>query len=209
MVLGSTCASFSSDMHELQPSGCERQGPDQEQLCLAVWKQKTGSVSTPHLVHPLMLQLTHQKIWHGSQDKQEGSQQRRFRKEPHWVLAFRRQGRCAREVEVTSTQLSSRTWNQTKVNWCPAQGSLLIPQQTKLSQNFNQLQENPCHSDLNKSEICLLTVTRSRCQGAGLTSGNAIRDPASSPFLLCHPLYGPWTQLPEFKSCHYHLTMKT
>lgn len=145
--------------------GGERQGPDQEQLCLALWKQKTGSVPAPHLVHPLMLHLTHQKIWHGSQEKQEGSQQRRFRKEPHWVLAFRRQGRCAWEVEVTSTQLSGRTWNQTKVNWCPAQGSLLIPQQTKLIQNFNQLQENPCHSDLNKSEICLLTVTRLRCQG--------------------------------------------
>ena len=85
--------------------------------------------------------------------------------EPHWILSFWRQGSCAWEVEVTSTQLSGTAWTQIKVNWCPAQGSLLISQQTKLSQNFNQLQENSSHSDLNKSEICLLTVTRSRCLG--------------------------------------------
>ena len=188
-----------------------------------------------------------------------GGDLEKLRKEPHWILTFRRQGSCAREAEVTSTQLSGRAWTQTKVNWCPAQGSLLISQQTELSQNFNQLQENPCHSALNKSEICLLTVTRPRCRGlvwrpvmlsggedngnplhwvlawriprmaepGGLpiyevaqswtrlkrlsssSSSSAIRDPASSPFLLCHPLYGPWTQLPKFKSCHSHLTMET
>lgn len=163
-------------------------------LHLLFWKQRT----CPVLVYPLMLQLTHQKIWNSSHEKQEESQKRRLKgldrnlvwsspfknkeaapKEWKWLLQCYTASHQA-ELELnprsTGTQPRALSWYHNKPNGMGIELAARKPLLQWL-----------------KSEIYLLNVTWSRCQGLLWAPGNALRDPHSSHFLLCHPWRGPWS----------------